>query len=230
MHQDLSTYLRKKSLNSGRRGIMTKDNCSGRFGIAKKGKIGILIEDHYDPTELDRFNSFFPEKGYQVEYITHLWGTPSLHFWSNPDNGKIVNEITVTTEVNDVSPTDYKGIILIGGYAMDRLRYEKAPQKGVPNKAPSIQFLRKVFMTKGLKLGTICHSLWLLCADRKMVAGRRVTCAENIICDVENAGGEVVYAKEGGTVNLVIDGDLISAKHPGIVDQFMAEFLSEIEK
>jgi len=46
---------------------------------------------------------------------------------------------------------------------------------------------------------------------------------------VENAGAEVVYGPEG-TVNLVIDGNLITGKHPAVTDQFIATFLAEIEK
>ena len=47
--------------------------------------------------------------------------------------------------------------------------------------------------------------------------------------DVENAGGEVVY-DDNGTAELVIDGNLISGKHPGILDRFNELFLAEIEK
>jgi putative intracellular protease/amidase len=83
--------------------------------------------------------------------------------------------------------------------------------------------------TPGLKVGTICHSLWLLCADRDLIRGRKVTCANNIICDVENAGAEVVYEGDG-TADLVIDGDLITGKHPGMVDSFMEALVREIEK
>ena len=50
-----------------------------------------------------------------------------------------------------------------------------------------------------------------------------------IVCDVENAGAEVVYADDG-TANLVIDGNLITGKHPEGVDAFMAAFVDEIEK
>jgi protease I len=55
-----------------------------------------------------------------------------------------------------------------------------------------------------------------------------MTCAHNIICDVENAGGEVVYDGDQ-TAEMVIDGDVISGKHPGMVDKFMEVFVQEIE-
>jgi putative intracellular protease/amidase len=193
-----------------------------------KGKIGVLIEDHFDPSEYRRFNEYFPTQGYEVEYISHLWGQPELHFGSNPEDNVVEERVTVTTEVNDIDPADYAGIILIGAYATDRLRYQVKIKKGQKNQAPAVVFLRKA-MAQQAKVGTICHSMWLLCADSDLLKGRQVTCAHNIVCDVENAGGEVIYTEDDETVDLVIDGNLISGKHPGMVDQFMEAFVQEIE-
>jgi putative intracellular protease/amidase len=194
-----------------------------------KGKIGVLIEEHFDQTEFRRFNAYFPEQGYEVEYISHLWGNKALRFGANPDNGQVEDHVVVTTEVANIDPSDYKGIIAIGAYAMDRLRYQPSVTKGQKNQAPAVVFLRNAMAVQGLKLGAICHSLWLFCADPNLIRGRRVTCAHNIICDVENAGAEVVYEGES-TAELVVDGDLITGKHPDSVDQFMELFLREIEK
>lgn len=194
-----------------------------------KGKIGVLIEDHFDSTEYRRFNEYFPTQGYEVEYISHLWGQPELHFGSNPENNVVEERVTVTTEVNDIDPSDYAGIILIGAYATDRLRYQVKIKKGQKNQAPAVVFLRKA-MEQQARVGTICHSMWLFCADSDLLKGRQVTCAHNIVCDVENAGGEVIYTEDDETADLVIDGNLISGKHPGIVDQFMEAFVQEIEK
>jgi protease I len=194
-----------------------------------KGKIGVLIEEHFDPMEYWKFNEYFPKQGYEVEYISHLWGQPQLRFGSNPENDKIEYHVTVTTEVNNVQPTDYKGIILIGAYAMDRLRYEAHPKRGQPNQSPAVRFLRTAAQTKGLKIGTICHSLWLLCAAPELLKGRKVTCAHNLIYDAQNAGGDVQFEGDE-TKALVVDGDLISGKHPGMTDQFMETFVQEIEK
>jgi putative intracellular protease/amidase len=85
-------------------------------------------------------------------------------------------------------------------------------------------------MDKGsLKIGTICHSLWLFCADNSLLKGRRVTCAHNIVCDVENAGGVIQY-DDTQTKDIVIDGGLITAKHPGVTELFIKTFKAEIEK
>jgi putative intracellular protease/amidase len=196
--------------------------------MTSKGKIGVLIEEHFDETEYRRFNEFFPENGYEVEYISHLWNQPSLTFQGNDH----IDRVTVTVEVNNIKPSDYKGIILIGGYAMDRLRYQVAAKPNQPNHSPAVEFLRKAAKEmdeNSLKIGTICHSLWLFCADPELIKNRKVTCAHNIICDVENAGGSIVYEGEE-TVPVYIHGNLISGKHPGVVEEFMEIFLKELTK
>ncbi|MBE9044558.1 DJ-1/PfpI family protein [Pleurocapsales cyanobacterium LEGE 10410] len=193
-----------------------------------KGKIGVLIEEHFDDTEFRRFNEFFPANGYEVEYISHLWNQEELTFKGN----ELTEEVTVKVEVNDVDPTDYQGIILIGAYATDRLRYEAHPQLGQPNQAPAIKFLRKAVKAMDanrLKIGTICHSLWLFCAAPELLKNRQVTCAHNLICDVQNAGGIVMF-DGNGTKTMCIDGGLITGKHPDSVDEFMNIFLEEIQK
>ena len=195
--------------------------------VNTKGKIGVLVEEHFDETEYKRFNEFFPQHGYEVEYISHLWGQESLTFKGNDNE----DEVTVTVEVNDIQIADYQGLILIGGYAMDRLRYQPNPKPGQPNNAPAVEFLRQavIEMDAGkLKIGTICHSLWLFCADKKLLNGRQVTCAHNIICDVENAGGVIVY-EDDETISNYVDGGLVTGRHPGVVEEFMQVFLSQIE-
>jgi protease I len=199
-------------------------------GRPVKGRIGVLIEDHFDQTEFRMFNEYFPGQGYEVEYLTHLWGLPELHFDGNPDNGVIEERVTVSAEVERADPRDYQAVICIGAYAMDRLRYQSNPQPGQPNQAPAVAFLRRALSAPDVRVGAICHGLWLFCADPALIRGRRVTCAHNIICDVENAGGEVVYEAEGGTAELVIDGNLVTAKHPEATQRFMEVLVGEIER
>lgn len=193
-----------------------------------KGRIGVLIEEHFDMTEYRLFNKRFPAAGYELEYMSNLWGNASLQFGSNPDNDWVEEHLIVAKDVKDVNPGDYKGFLLIGAYATDRLRYSVKPEKGKPNDAPAVELLRRINATPGVKLGTICHSLWLLCADRTLLEGRRVTCAHNIICDVENAGADVQYGDDG-TVGSVVDGDLITAKHPAFTDELIDLFIQQIE-
>ena len=183
-------------------------------------KVLVLVEEHYDETEYNVFNEFFPKQGIEVEYASYLWGNDSLTFEGNDKTSKV----EVGTCVSKVNLDEYAGLILIGGYAMDRLRYE--PKLGDKNKAPAVELLRQAvdLMDNGrLAIGTICHSLWLFCADTKLLKGREVTCAHNIVCDVANAGAEIMI-KEGETIELHQQGLLITGKHPGCVDVFVEKF------
>ena len=193
-----------------------------------QGKIGVLVEAHFDETEYHRFGQFFPEQGYAVEYLSHLWGQPRLTFEGNDGTAKIVVEV----EVARTAPTDYAGIILIGGYAMDRLRYEETIESGRPNQAPAVVFLRQAVaaMDAGrLHIGAICHGLWLMCAAPELIKGRKVTCAHNILCDVVNAGGFPTY--DGAKLtDVCVDGNLVTGRHPGVVDEFMSAFLKELNR
>jgi protease I len=193
-----------------------------------KPKIAVLTEAHFDETEYRIFNEFFPANGYEVEYVSYLWNQPSLEFKGND----FTEDAKVTTCVSKVQPTDYKGILLIGGYAMDRLRYEENVTPGGKNNAPAVQFLRKAVeaMDAGkLKIGTICHSLWLFCADPALMKGRKVTCAHNILYDVQNAGGEIVF-ENNQTKDINIDGGLITGRHPGVAEAFVNVFLQQLQE
>jgi len=189
-------------------------------------KVLVLTEEHYDETEFNVFNSFFPANGVAVEYASFLWGNSSLEFKGNDKTSKVKVEICVS----NVNLDDYKGLILIGGYAMDRLRYQPT-LTGSRNTAPAVELLRDAVqrMDSGrLAIGTICHSLWLFCADPALLNGRQVTCAHNIVCDVENAGGQLVVVN-GETVETHADGLLITGRHPGAVDAFNDLFLKTIQ-
>jgi len=183
-------------------------------------KVLVLVEEHYDETEYNVFNDYFPKEKIDVEYGSYLWGNDSLTFEGNDKTSKV----TVSTCVSKVNLDDYVGLILIGGYAMDRLRYETT--LGATNKAPAVELLRKAVTRMDgnqMAIGTICHSLWLFCADTSLLKGREVTCAHNIVCDVANAGGKIII-ENGETVELHQQGLLITGKHPGCVNVFVEKF------
>jgi putative intracellular protease/amidase len=95
-----------------------------------------------------------------------------------------------------------------------------------------VSFLRKAVaaMDRGqLRIGAICHGLWLICAAPELLKGRKVTCAHNILCDVQNAGGVPVF--DGNKLkDTVVDGNLITGRHPGVVDVFLEVFARELAR
>src|SRR2546423_9560241 len=115
---------------------------------------------------------------------------------------------------------------------MNGWRSRDLPEPGGPTGPPAVEFLRravKAMNNSHLKIGTICHSLWLFCAAPETLTGRKVTCAHNIMGDVENAGGTLVFYDDQ-LIDIYVDGNLITGRHPGVVEAFMKTFLEEIEK
>jgi putative intracellular protease/amidase len=80
-----------------------------------------------------------------------------------------------------------------------------------------------------LPIGTICHSLWLFCAAPNLLAGRQVTCAHTLISGVGNSGGILVYDGKR-LADIHVDGCLVTGRHPGVVEQFMATFERALEQ
>ena len=196
--------------------------------VPPRGKIGVLVEKHFDETEYFESNRFFPANGYQVEYISHLWNNPFLTF----DGNDFLATCTANIEIDNINLDDYAGFILIGGYAMDRLRYEEHPQPGKPNQSPAVRFLHRAVEANKL-IGTICHSLWLFTAVPELLKDRKVTCAHNIIYDVQNAGGIVMFEEEDPTKGTQItyrDGKLLTGKHPGYIKEFCQAFLEALNE
>jgi len=194
--------------------------------MAKESKkILVLIEEHYDENEFNAFNTYFPDHNINVEYASYLWGNGSLEFNGNDKTSKVNVSLCVST----INLADYKGLILIGGYAMDRLRYQPKIT-GSKNTAPAIELLRQAVLRMDagkIAIGTICHSLWLFCADPSLLTGRKVTCAHNIVNDVQNAGGDIILVN-GETAETHADGLLITGRHPGVIDAFNDLFLKTI--
>jgi len=181
-----------------------------------KGKIGILVESHFDEKEVGVFEKYLPANGYQIEYMSNLWDLPYIEFTGN-DYG---SPLRVYVDIDRVDIDSYAGFILVGGYAMDRLRYETNPIKGQPNQSKAAIFIRKV-MTKNKLVGVICHSAWLL-ASAGLLKGRKLTCANNILYDVQDAGGDVQFC------DVFVDGKLISGKHPDVSEPFIIEFINQL--
>jgi putative intracellular protease/amidase len=189
--------------------------------------IAVMLESHYDPTEPGAFSMYFPANGYPVEFISDLRGDSERTFKDNDG----LNSITVTRDIRSVKLADYAGLVLVGGYAMDMLRYEVFVEKGKPNVPPASRFAADALSRSNLVIGTICHALWLLTPVPEVLHGRRVTCSHNIMHDVQNAGAVLVYDEARRMLaDTHVDGNLVSGRHPYVIQTFMDAFLGEIRK
>lgn len=199
----------------------------------KPKNIAVLIESHYDPTEPGAFKMFFSANDYEVKFVTILEkGEKEKMFRDNDRREKLF----VSEPFGEETLNNSRGLLLVGGYAMDMLRYRVfvGKEDNIP-KASQILALAIDMMDEGeLVIGTICHSLWLFTPLKEKLENRerklRVTCSHNIMHDVQNAGLELVYDEERRMlVDTYVDGNLVTARHPYVVQAFMNEFLSKLE-
>ncbi len=194
--------------------------------MKRSKKIAVLIESHFDGTEPGAFLNYFPANGFAVEFISNLRGAQEKAFVNNDDPAKT---LTVRLDISEVDLSTYSGLILVGGYAMDMLRYEVHVEEDKANEPVATQFLRKAMAEKHLIIGTICHSLWLFTPAPDLLKGRKVTCSHNIMHDVQNAGGVLVYDDKRKTLAAThVDENLVTGRHPYVVEAFMDVFYDRL--
>lgn len=197
--------------------------------MSKSNRIAVLIEQHYDHSEWEAFRTFFPAHGFTVTPVSRLWGQPQLTFHANAEDGVVPGSCVVSTDVSSIQAKDFDAVLIIGGYAADRLRYEENPIPGGDCQSPAALFLTAAMAETETVVATLCHGLWLLTACSSLLRQRRVTCASNVLRDVEHAGAVVVF-EDGCLANVVVDNDLITANHPSVLNDFLMTVLERLQR
>ncbi len=173
-------------------------------GLLAGRSIAILMEADYVEPELDYYLRRFPEEGARVVLLTRLWGQPSLTFRGH----EYRIPITVDGDLEAVDEQrlrEFDALIVPSGMVSDRLRY----CEDVRELAPAVRLLRAAFAIPALLKGIICHGLWLAAPIPEAIAGRRVTCHNNLVGDIRNMGA--LYADQ----DVVVDRDLVTARTAG---------------
>ena len=194
--------------------------------MGKKGKIGVILESHYDEIEVQYLQERLPKEGYGVELISYLWGQKMLEFQGNECH----DPVRVYKDINSVNLADYAAFFFIGAYCMDRLRYETVREQDKENRSPVVQFVRRLADAKKTT-AVICHSLWAFVCAKEVLENMRVTCSHNIVDDVENAGATVVYGgADGGTIETYEDDWLISGKQGPYIAETTDVLISKLNR
>lgn len=102
----------------------------------------------------------------------------------------------VDAHVDELDMADFDGILVVGGWAPDKLR-----------RSEKVLDLVRDADAAGKTLGAICHGGWVP-ASAGVLKGRTMTCVVAIRDDVVNAGA--TYVDEP----CVVDGNLITARRP----------------
>jgi protease I len=164
-------------------------------------RIAILMETDYVEPEIHYYERRFAEEGATVEYLTRLWGNDSITFVGHEYHLPFTVDGDLEA-VDDERLSGYDALIVPSGMVSDRLRYSE----DVRTLAPAVQLLRRAFDTPSVLKGIICHGMWLVSPIAEVVAGRRVTCHNNLVGDVNNMGA--VYTDQ----DVVVDGDLVTGR------------------
>lgn len=192
-------------------------------------KIGILIEADFYAKEIYYYPLRFEELGIDVHFLTrwvpqlpepyfldHDYKTVRLN--TNDITGKTIIESFESMSAEELK--SYSAIIVPSGIVSDRLRYTTDVNKI----SPACEFIKRAFAEKSIVKGIICHGLWIMSPIAEVIKGRKVTTHNNLIWDAKNMGAE--YVDE----NLVVDGDLVTARTGDHCNIFSSKIIEMISK
>jgi protease I len=146
-----------------------------------------LVEDEYEDLELWYPVLRLREEG--AEVVVAGLGAPGY-------TGKHGLAAEPDAHVDELDMRGFDGILVVGGWAPDKLRRSEKV----------LQLVRDADAA-GKLLGVICHGGWVP-ASAGVLKGRTMTCTPGIKDDVMNAGA--VYVDEP----VVVDGNLVTARRP----------------
>ena len=115
-------------------------------------------------------------------------------------------------DVADLDMAGFDGLLVVGGWAPDKLRRSEKV----------LQLVREADRD-GKLLGVICHGGWVP-ASAGVLKGRTMTCTPGIKDDVMNAGA--TYVDEP----VVIDGNLVTARRPPDLPEYGAALVEALGK
>jgi protease I len=173
-----------------------------------KSRILIMATHGFEQSELVKPLEQLKAKGAKVEVAAPEAG--QIKGWQDKNWGIPVD---VDLTLDAVQVADYDALVLPGGVMNpDKLR--------INDKALAIV---KAFIESGKVVAAICHAPWLL-VEVGAVKGREVTSYVSIRTDVVNAGGRWVDRQ------VVTDEGMITSRHPGDIDAFVAKIIEEVEE
>lgn len=162
-------------------------------------KIAILLEELYD-----EFEYWYPKLRLEEEGVKVVTVAPEKKEY----RGKKGFPARADADVKSVSPEDFDGVLIPGGYCPDRLR--RFPE--------ILNFVKRIY-ENGKLVATICHGGWVL-ISAGITRGKKLTGYFAIKDDLVNSGAEFIDAQ------VVKDGNLITSRHPGDLPYYMKAIIA----
>lgn len=168
-------------------------------------KIAVIIADLFEDSEYIQPAKAFQDAGCKLQHI-------GLKAGETVKGKKEGTPVVIDVEFDDVSVDDFDALLIPGGYSPDKLRAEEAP----------VEFTRQ-FVESGKPVFAICHAPQIL-ITADVIRGKKLTGWKSIIQDIKNAGAEFLDQA------VVVDGNLVSSRHPGDLPQFIEASLAKLKK
>ena len=171
-------------------------------------RIMIIATDGFEQSELLDPKSNLENAGFETTVVSLEEG--EIKGWDQKDWGK---SVSVDKTVDDVSVSDFDGLLLPGGQMNpDILRMND-----------KVIDLVREFDRAGKPIAAICHAPWLL-IEAGLVSGKTVTSWPSVRTDLKNAGGNVVDQE------VAEDGNLITSRNPDDIPAFSKAFISKVKE
>ena len=125
--------------------------------------------------------------------------------------GKPGTEVTVDVSADQVSASEFDGMVIPGGYAPDIMR-----------RYPKMVQLVRDLHDAGKVVAAICHAGWML-ASADILQRKSVTSVSAIKDDLVHAGASWVDQE------VVVDGNLITSRTPDDLPAFMRAIIHALQ-
>jgi protease I len=168
------------------------------------GKGIVLLENGFQEAELLYPYYRLQEAGYEVDLIAE---TASEVYTGEHGYALRGDRAAVVVNVDE-----YDVVIIPGGRAPDRMRIEE----------PFVNLVKKA-SEEDKVIAAICHGPQLL-IEADVVHGKKATCWKSVATDLKNAGASYEDSE------VVVDGNLVTSRHPGDLPAFMRETLKLLQK
>lgn len=170
--------------------------------MPKEKKIAILIDQFFQDSEVTDPKEKLETNGFEVNII----GPNAREEYVGKKGTKIKSD----KSIEEVSPDDYLGVVIPGGWAPDKMRTNEK----------MVKFIEKI-NSKNKPIAAICHGGSML-IEADIIKGRKVTSYISIRTDIINAGGR------WSDKEVVVDGNLITSRTPADLPAFCAELLKAL--
>ena len=121
-------------------------------------------------------------------------------------------KVTTDVAIGQVSPDEFDGLVIPGGYSPDKIRTDEK----------MVELTRSI-AGSGKPVAAICHAGWML-AEADVIKGKTVTSWPSIKTDLVNAGANWVDQE------VVEDGNIITSRKPDDLEAFSKAFLVQLEQ